>query len=458
MAATVLLAACAAPFLAKVQDDTWWHLRAGLEMLRTGRPLLVDTFSHTSYGAYWPNYQWLGEVVLAGAYAGGGMPLLAVLCGVVIATTTLLSWRLTRGSLEMRALLLLVALPSISPVWSVRPQVFSALLALVTTWLILKDRRHWLPFVFVVWVNGHGGILYGFVLMAADGVVLGASRDWPRLRRTLVWAAASFAATFITPLGRGYWPAVTATIERSRPSRIQEWQPTPLAAEQLAFWGMLAAVVALALILARRRTAQLGRDDWFLIVSSVLLGAAAIRAQRTGAMFMLLAVPATSRMLSAAYPSRGRSSELTTEGRGLAHAAVFAVLVLVAAVGVPWLRAARPDIVGAQPMSGEAARAIAACPPPLYNHYNDGGVIIWFVREQKVFLDTRQDPFPIELVREQIRADDTGEYAALLDRHQLNCAAVRLGSSEIAALNSAGWRETFSDDQWVVLVRSDKSP
>lgn len=168
---------------------------------------------------------------------------------------------------------------------------------------------------------------------------------------------------------------------------------------------------------------------------------------------MLLAVPAMSRMLAAAFPSRGLPPAPTTDGRGIAHAAAFALLVLVAAIGVPWLRAARPDIVGTEPMSRDAASAIARCPPPLYNHFNDGGVIIWFVPDQRVFLDTRQDPFPIELVREQIRADDTGNYAELVERHRLNCAAVRLGSSEIGALTTVGWRETFRDLQWVVLVR-----
>ena len=60
----IAVAACFSP----AQNDTWWHLRAGADAWRTGRVPLLDTFSHTAYGASWPNQEWLGEVVL---YAAG---------------------------------------------------------------------------------------------------------------------------------------------------------------------------------------------------------------------------------------------------------------------------------------------------------------------------------------------------------------------------------------------------
>jgi hypothetical protein len=48
---------------AKVQNDTWWHLAAGRSMAETGRVTLTEEFSHTAYGVYWANYEWLSEVV-----------------------------------------------------------------------------------------------------------------------------------------------------------------------------------------------------------------------------------------------------------------------------------------------------------------------------------------------------------------------------------------------------------
>ena len=66
----IALLACLMP----VQNDTWWHLRAGDVMLETRRVLLTDVFSHTVSGQPWPNYEWLSEVVFALVYRAGGLP------------------------------------------------------------------------------------------------------------------------------------------------------------------------------------------------------------------------------------------------------------------------------------------------------------------------------------------------------------------------------------------------
>ena len=50
-------AACFMP----AQSDTWWHLRTGEEIWRTGSVQLRDSFSHTVNGGYWPNHEWLSQ-------------------------------------------------------------------------------------------------------------------------------------------------------------------------------------------------------------------------------------------------------------------------------------------------------------------------------------------------------------------------------------------------------------
>ena len=49
--------------LAPAQSDTWWLLRAGQDIVRTRAIPLVDTYSHTAAGLYWPNHEWLTEVL-----------------------------------------------------------------------------------------------------------------------------------------------------------------------------------------------------------------------------------------------------------------------------------------------------------------------------------------------------------------------------------------------------------
>ena len=103
------------------------------------------------------------------------------------------------------------------------------------------------------------------------------------------------------------------------------------------------------------------------------------------------------------------------------------------------------------PVSREAALAIGRCDAPIYNHYNDGGFLIWFVPERKVFLDSRQDPYPIELIQAQLRTERTGESRELFERYAIGCAVLRPDSTAVTALQRAGWKVTYHDAQWAVV-------
>src|SRR5712692_4110581 len=61
-----------------MQSDTWWQLRAGRGVWSSLRVLLVDRYSYTAYGSFWPNHEWLSEVIFYGVYKIGGLPLLSL--------------------------------------------------------------------------------------------------------------------------------------------------------------------------------------------------------------------------------------------------------------------------------------------------------------------------------------------------------------------------------------------
>src|SRR5712692_3527891 len=65
-------AACLMP----AQSDTWWHLRAGEEIWRTGSVPMRDSFSHTVNAGYWPDHEWLTQALFYGLYRLGGLRLL----------------------------------------------------------------------------------------------------------------------------------------------------------------------------------------------------------------------------------------------------------------------------------------------------------------------------------------------------------------------------------------------
>lgn len=50
------------------EGDTWWHIRAGEEILRAHAWPHTETYSFTAAGTEWIAYEWLGEVAMALAY------------------------------------------------------------------------------------------------------------------------------------------------------------------------------------------------------------------------------------------------------------------------------------------------------------------------------------------------------------------------------------------------------
>src|ERR1700757_3016844 len=61
-----------------IDPDTWWHVTAGEQILKTHTWPTSDTYSFTARGAGWIAYEWLGEVFLALAARAGGLMGLAM--------------------------------------------------------------------------------------------------------------------------------------------------------------------------------------------------------------------------------------------------------------------------------------------------------------------------------------------------------------------------------------------
>ena len=108
--------------------------------------------------------------------------------------------------------------------------------------------------------------------------------------------------------------------------------------------------------------------------------------------------------------------------------------------------------LGWQPISPGAIEAARACPPRIFNRYNDGGYLIWFVPGQKVFSDTRQDPYPLEITRQTVAIENGGPSGETFARYGVRCALVPADSPVAARLRTEGWQPRFADDSWTVLT------
>ena len=447
MAAELLLLVTTVACFSRAQSDTYWHLAAGRVMSRTGRVMLTDEFSHTIFGARWLNYEWLSQVVFYQVYGMGGMPLLTAMCALLALGSFVLAWKLTRGSNQDRVLLLALALPLVAPGWSLRPKAFTLFLLLAVVHVVRRGRFRVLPLLFLLWANLHAGVALGLVVLVADfiaAVTLG--RAW---RHRAAAGLLSVGATLLTPLGLSLWPEVWRSVNRSSANQITEWMAPGLALEYAFFW--MSASVLIWLVAARwRRLGQL--EDRTVVLASLLMLLLAVRASRNIVPFGLLLAPAISVLLwgpnANGRPVVMRRTDTGTVLRALVFAASLAAAVLL--VHRRWTMT--PSPVDWVPVSHSAASAIRGCPGPIYNHYDMGGYIIWFVPEQKVFLDSRQDPYPVQLVQAQRKAGDPAVLRELMARYRIRCAALEPDAPEVRALRTLGWAETYRDRQWVVAT------
>ncbi len=433
------------------QSDTWWHLRTGEEIWRSGRVLLYDQFTHTVPGRAWPDHEWLTQVTFYAVYVAGGLPLITLLCAAAVAMAWLIVSSLTPGPALFRAALVGCGAALSSGAWALRPQVLTMMMFAVTLWVLVRRRYVWaLPPLFLLWANLHGGVVLGGVLIASAALAsLRTGDGW--FTRLAAVGGLCLIATALTPLGLTLWFELPQMVNRNELYGVQEFRPTGLSTwREAAFWMTGCSMIALAIV--KRRALQ-SAGTLTLVISALLLFIMAARNARQVTPFFLCVVP-TIAVLSSVRASRKERSPVhrsilrnavTTATCGLAAACFIAYAWSVSLPRLDW-----------EPLPTGVIAAIDECPGPLYNRYDDGGALVWFMKHRKVFIDSRQDPFPMDLVFEHIEVERTGEYRRLFDRYDIECALTHQGLPLASRLQRDGWTEHRAGGSWTVYRRPVK--
>lgn len=442
---TIGTVACLMP----VQSDTWWQLRAGQDFWQTGSIPLQDTYTHTADGRFWMNHEWLSEVLFYGFYGLGGLALLTAVAAAIALAAVAVSWSMMAGPSLLKLALMGGAVSTVSLAWTPRPHVFTLALVTVCVQLLVSGRRRWLPVLFLVWANLHGGFTLG-ILMVGAAVLAALPHGGPEVRARVWLLLACLAMTLVTPLSLTFWLELPASLARLQEYQVLEWRQASLTNFTLfPFWLATAALVAL--VAARWRHLLTSPADRLLTIAALLLLPLAFGSIRNIPPFLLIALPAITRLL----PARVTREQVqrVTPLQANAHVAILTAAVVLAAglVGTawatPWTR------LGWRPVPNEALEAVRACAGPLYNSYDDGGYLIWFAPERKVFIDSRQDPFPVELVRQDMQAQFEGRYRAAFAEHGIRCAFLRSGVILARRLEDDGWTRLYGGPTWSVYER-----
>jgi hypothetical protein len=443
-----------------MQPDSWWQLRVGEEILARGEVPQVDVLSFTAAGRPWPNHEWLAQVVFIALYRLGGVSLLTLVCAAIVTAACAPSVLAMRGPPVVRMALLAGAFVGIAPSFSVRPQVLTGL-CFGLTLALLQGRWAWrwlLVPLFALWANLHGGVaLGGWLMLCATAAAAWA--DPGRRGRMVLLTLCCGAATTLTPMGVHILAFPIHSVHRLKALGVEEWRSAGLDSQSLTLYALAALLVGLltACLLHRRAGSAEQTGEviaawptalWLTAALGFILPAA--MSIRNVPYFLLLAAPAVSRLWVICRPDRLAASTPAREPRWLGHA-----LVLLAALGggaaVACAYRDPPARMGWQPVSDEDALALEAAPHPAYNTYNCGGYLLWFTR-RSVFLDSRQDPYPLDFMVRAARAELDGRFKELARDWGLVSAILAAGSPLEAELDRSGWRRVYHNERWVVWV------
>jgi hypothetical protein len=480
-----------------VDTDLWGHVLFGQEFLQTRHLARTEPYSWTAPGHPWINHEIVAEAALGLAHralGGPGLWLLKTAAGllaflIAIAMATERGGGATPSSDEPRPRSGTVAwafgalaLVEISYGFAARPQIFTALALVIEFWLLKQihaGHRRWafaLPPLFALWINTHGGVLAGmmvlFVAAAGTTAQMTAGKIVPRPLRarlafetapgTTLWLWLAFAASALALLANPYGFALVrwliGSVQWLRPE-IGEWNPVQPGSGHAAFF--LCAAIAAAGFLCSRRPIAL----WEL-VGTAAFGFMAFRSLRHTPLFCLAALAfAPPHIADALGRFPGHYAFWTGLCRRPAAQKILTALLLLAASGIIFATFTRHK-ERAWTMEISRRQYPVAAVEFIKQHGLHGNLLVffdwgeqclWELPDSRVSIDGRLDTcYPREVIAAQLKFYNAEPFdPAALD---LNQADFALLPSDMASADQLaqrdGWQTVYHDERALVLVKT----
>lgn len=453
----------------RLDPDTWWHMKYGATILKTGRWPTVDTWSFTVHGMPRVAYEWGGEVLTALSYQLGGLRgldvLLITLTSAIVVLLYYFAWLHCRNSKAAFAGTLLM-LPVAMIGFTLRPQLIGYVFLLITLILLERFRQGeqktlWvLPAIFLLWINAHGSFTLGFMVLGIywlsglKDISLGGltSIRWKpaqRIHMELV-CLLSLLVLPLTPYGTQL-AAVPFKVATSLPlnfADIVEWQPL-----KANYWeAKLLLVLLFAFIVAQIAFHFRYRLEEFALF--LLAAYLTFVHFRFAILYAIIFAPLLASILSRWAPAYDSKVD---------KYALNAILIFAALAAFAWYLPSKATLQKhiSEQYPVQAVRFIQdhAVPGRMFNEYFFGGYLVWKTTpKRKVFIDGRGDIYE--------RAGVFSDYMDVTDLKPDALAVLqsyRIGScllyqnSPLATLLAAspGWKRIYKDDLSAIFVRKE---
>jgi len=469
--------------------DLWGHVLFGQQLLHTGHLVRTDSYSWTANGQPWINHEIIAEAALALAHralGGTGLLLLKMVAGLLTFCIALsIARKQMRPGMRLIAWVFgALAVVEISYGFAARPQIFTALALAAELWILTaihRGRLRWafaLPLLFAVWVNTHGGVLAGIILLLVATIATAAqsfrNRVAPNFLRLRIAApapasvtmmlaissAASAAAMLINPYGFELIRWLAESVLWLRP-QIGEWNPVQFNGEHAAFF-LCTAIAAASFLFSRRPIAL-----WELAVTGAL-GFMAFRSVRHTPLFCIAALAFVPPHLAGALERFQNSfARLANLFRNINVQKISTALLAAVSVGIifatgmlhkerAWtMEVSRKDY----PVAALEFIRQHGLHGNLLVFFDWGEECIWELPDSRVSIDGRLDTcYPRDVFAAQwnfYNAEMSKQ--PMLNLEQADFALLPPNMAGAVMLwKKYGWQPVYRDDTAVVLVKDIK--
>lgn len=452
--------------------DFFWHLRSGQWIWEHRALPSADPFSFTAKDVnpfrpestnripYLLKQYWLGQLTLYGIWEAAGSAGIVLLRAFTYAgiLAFLFAWmaRLAGSSRRIMPLLFVfLAGNHLVEHPSERPQLFTFLFMPILLFLLEKTRKKenvfsgraflFLPLLMLVWANTHGGFLLGvgLILIGLLAHLADAALKRCNFNKGLVALLASSAmVSIINPNGFSTLKEYFGTASFYTETILENMSPIKAALQDHKIFTFYWIFFLIALITVILRAKKMELFHLAIIVSVGVFSLTSIRYMP----FFLMTSP-----LLIGYIAERRP--------GIWKWAAVAAALTVWIAATDWSTRFRFEADRSFPKGAVNHMRRTPPPPQIFNYYDWGGYLMYFLPDYKVFIDGRGLVEEMTIVFEKCLY--TGEWKTIFRSYGINTVVMPSTGSYFPLVANLiadpEWQVTYRDDTAAIFVRKAAS-
>ncbi len=384
-----------------LDPDFGWRLKTGEYILENGVPK-VDLYSYSMPSFPFVDHAWLVDALIALVYSRWGMYGISIIFSLVMLFTILIVWltiikqvskypiipktlKTRFGLISFFPLLLLISV--FFTFFGVRAQVFTWLFFSILLYLLYNAKvwlklRYFVPFLFLLWANVHGGFASGLALLGLHVSI----RDLRFKKITWInWVVFSVSTliTLVNPYELGTWREIWSSVSDSHLRwAITEWMPAFL---MLDFAMVL--MLALTGLFAWKFKGKYKLEHLAIFLFFLFQ---AMLSRRHVPIWMITAIPVSVEGFLCLYQESVKF-KFGKERFYTAYKVLFIIAILIVIFQtVVTLRGSYGISENSYyPVDALSYLKINKPKGNIFSEYGWGGYIIWKLPGQKVFIDGR---------------------------------------------------------------------